>query len=43
MKIGKTVALEVIGDALVLLFSCGFVPLWIVREVLGLLAGGPVA
>ena len=43
MRIGKTVVLEVVGEALVLLFSCGFVPLWIVREMLGLLAGGPVA
>lgn len=42
MRISKT-AIQVIRDALVLLFAGGFVPLWIAGEIFGLVAGGPVA
>ena len=41
MRIDTTVR-EVIRDALVLVFSCGFVPVWIALEIFGLVAGGPV-
>jgi hypothetical protein len=41
MRIEGTV-IEVIRDALMLLFAGGLVPLWIASEIFGLVVGGPL-